>query len=303
MESPINATSGDLSQMIELVKGSKDSMTTWSDERRKDFVRLFRERSEAAKYILNATAEVICERMLSRKLMNLKHVGKALGRSINARDSWYRFQYIGSDNMHGSIGGRPAAELIEIARDRATTVMKGLPPLQKIISIISPELGKKIEQKDKLFEKMVTLLHELDALNKPIVLSEFKDEKVSVVLANVKEREKKQKNLIEKINEIAKEGRELEIEVGKELHPGIPELTDSIIKVVQEHVERAIAMDQYGRRIHETVMFGDSALAQDLLNSFEKDEREVREDIRNEFANALERMKLLAKKAPAKLKS
>jgi hypothetical protein len=94
------------------------------------------------------------------------------------------------------------------------------------------------------------------------------------------------------MEEVGKEGSALDIDINKALYKGVPAIHRAVVKVIQQHIDRAHMFGQLSRRIEEKVLYGDSKEATDLLSRFEKDELEVSEGIKAEFSKTVEALGL-----------
>ena len=74
--------------------------------------------------------------------------------------------------------------------------------------------------------------------------------------------------------------KELEVQINKRLYKGIPGLSDAVISAVNDHFDKARALDQLDRRVEEQVMFGDCKAAIETLQTFEKDEIDLGDSIK-----------------------
>jgi hypothetical protein len=270
----------DLNEMSkELQTISKDALTHWTDEKRKDFVSTFKQRANVAKYVMQETAGQITIIASNRKFISNKHTNK-----IKPTDLC---------RYNADFGGRSHNELVELALERARATLKGLPALNKAVQIINPELSKKIESRDRLIEECKKLAARHGELSEPIVMSEV-DQKMTVAAfrSMVKDTCKKRDKIALELNEVSKEALEFESQIDKELYSGIPGLSDAVVKVIQDHYDKVTALDQMTRRVEEQVMFGDSDAALELLKGFEKDESKVSDEIKAEFDKALLVLKL-----------
>jgi tripartite-type tricarboxylate transporter receptor subunit TctC len=115
----------------------------------------------------------------------------------------------------------------------------------------------------------------------------------------VREREEERQKLIKRMNTLASEGRRLESEISKTLFAGLPGLSDAVVAVIRNHVEQALAFESTGRRVEEQVKFGNSTAAVELLRHFESDEVKVSDQVKAQFDEALNKLKVAAK-APKK---
>jgi len=272
-----------MTDTTELVKQiENDAMTDWSDERRKDFVGTFNKRTDVSRHLLNKTAEAIAESAIKRNFIGNKHY-----RKLNMQPNYA---------YYSKIGGRDVNELDELAKTKAKEILAGLPPLKKALSIIDPETSQMVIDKEKMELSGQKYLDQLDDISGDVNLSDL-DQSMSIgeLRAMVKKRDKRRRQLIDKLNEIGEELSELDKNIAKRLYAGIPGLSDAVVNAVVSCQDRAIAIGELSRRVEEKVMFGDSSAAMEILQSFEKDETEVSTEIKAEFKQAMNKLKLTGK--------
>jgi len=279
-------------------QASSGEIAMWTDEKKKEFVETFNARAKAGRWILQRTADLILKTALRRQFISEKHTRK-LGRNRYLQEMRYHASdYELSDGNCSTIGGRPIGDLDAIAQERAELVLKELPPLKKVVSIIDAETAKRIERKEKIVEQLRKLKERLEEedLSGPIRMADV-DPKTTVgdFMKMVEQRAKTRKGIFRKMDELAIEGNRLNVLIDKVLYKGLPGLSDAVISVVQQHLDRATALDEMGRRVGERVMFGDSEAALEMLKSFEKDEQTVPDEVRAEFQKALEKLRVSKK--------
>jgi hypothetical protein len=277
-----------ITDLVPTAISGTEQMAEWSDEKKADFVKTFEKRSAASRLILEMTAEAMLNTASGRKFISAKHVNQVNKSNTVSRSCGY----------HRDIEketGRTYEDLYKIAEEQAKAVLAGLPPLKKAVQIIDPDTAKKIDQRDKLIVKGKKLRDELVELAEPIEMGDL-DQNMTVgeFRKMVKAREKRQKRIIETLEEIAKEGNTLENAINKALYSGLPGLSDAVVKAVNDCYERSNALDATTRRVAEQVKFGDSNAAMSILRRFEEDEAEVSTEIKAEFQEALKKLKLAA---------
>jgi hypothetical protein len=276
---------------------TQDALVSWSDEKRKDFVKTFDERVRVAQFILLDTAAKVVAKATDKQFISGKHTRglepfeHLLAPLIDGWKSTGRpSYYYGTNNC---VGGRPTTELNKIAGERADLVLENLPALKDAVRIISPEISKMIEQREGLFEQGKKVMAQSEEVSGSLDMDDFP---VSMTLGAfktmVKDRENKRKKLLEKLSEIGEEGQALDRKINKFLYAGLPGLSDAVMKVVKDHIERAAAFSTMNRRVGEQVQYGDSKSALELLKGFEQDEVTVSDEIKAQFDNALKTLKL-----------
>lgn len=280
--------SDSITDLVPTAISGTEQMAEWSDEKKADFVKTFEKRSAASRLILEMTAEAMINTASSRKFISAKHVNQ-----INkAKTVSYGYHH----NIEEETG-RTYQDLYKIAQEQAKAVLDGLPPLKKAVQIIDPDTAKKIDQRDKLITKGKKLRDELVELAEPIEMAEL-DQNMTVgeFRKMVKDRERRQKRIVDTLEEVAKEGNALENAINKALYSGLPGLSDAVVKAINDCYERSNALDATTRRVAEQVKFGDSEAAMSILRRFEEDEAEVSAEVKAEFQDALKKLKLAGTK-------
>ena len=263
-----------------------NSIQTWSDDKRKDFTQVFDKRVKVSVFLLKSVAQLIHQHACNLNLASRKDLNDI---SIN------------HDRYQQTVGDRPVDDLNKIARDKADEVIKSMPAVSKAMEIIDPEAAKDMKTLEGLSAKGTKFLDELSDISEPLVMGELdQDMTIGAFRKMIKDRESKRDELLKKLNDIGEESSLLEKKIAKKLYHGIPGFSDAIIDVIKQHIDKANAMETFGRRVSEKVMFGDSQAALELLKSFENDEVEVSANIKAKFDEALDKLKLSVKKLPKK---
>lgn len=283
-----------------------DAMKTWSDDKRKDFCKLFEDRSQTSRYILLMTASNVFEMAKRKKFVSDKHE-RALLKSLNwATHNSYNRATISDLVYHKSGRGmkRDVNDLNDVATQRASDIVKNLPPLAKAIQVIDQPTADKIDRIEALTQKGKKMQEELDEICGTLDMADLdQNMTVGAFRQMVKDREARRVLLITKLNEITKDIQELDTQVSKFLYAGIPGLSEAVVDTVRELIEQANALEVMGRRVEEQVQFGDSEAALTLLSQFEKDESTVSITVKDRFKEALKQLnvaKTTLKKAKTK---
>lgn len=290
----VNAT--DISALTQQL--TTDNLSLWSDDKRKAFVETFEERVRVTRFILLATAEFVANKAKDRSYISRKHLIKigALGNSkYDTTVSFGQYNLCDKKNDYRSpnmVGGRLVSELEQIATDQAVKIIKQLPGLAATVRILSPETAALIERRSKLLAKGKELLAESEAYSGRLNVNEM-DQNMTLAefSRQVKAREKKRRAIVQQLDEIGVEGRELSSRIDKYLYDGLPGLSEAVIKVVTDYVERATGFSALSRRVAEQVQFGDSESAMAIFKAFEKDEATISDEIKTQFDTALEQLK------------
>lgn len=301
--------------MVKHVEDNKSSIIAWSDDKKKDFVGLFKKRANASIYILRNTAKSIANTALKKQFLGQPRFNK-LTEELNhfAGDDQLGFQqpnqaYYRDDDSRRKVWAdtydRTQHDLDEVVATRSKDIVKQLPSMVKAMEILDPETAKDIIKRDELKKKGQEIVDKFNETSVEIRLSDMpQDMTIGEFRQHVKDLEATRKGYMDELEEISKEGQELERRINKALFKGIPGISDEIEEVCKDVYERSKALGVLIRRIEEQVLYGDSETAVTLLSSFDKDERELRGDIQERFRKGLERLKLVkAKKEKKALKS
>jgi hypothetical protein len=275
-----------------------DAMVGWTDEKRKDFVSKFTERARTSRYIAVQTAHYIMDKAQHKQFISQKHVKpfEGFGQKLlelqdrtTAQNGW--------QNYLNTIGSRPISELNTIAEEKADEILSNLPPLKKAVEILSPEISKAIEDRDKLLEKGKLLFEQAEELSGQLDMADV-DQNMTVAEFRmfVKERNRKRRDILSKLDDVTKDAQALDTKINKFLYSGLPGLSQAVVDIITELLEKSTAFGALNRRVEEKVMFGDSSAAVTLLQSFEKDELKVSQGIKSQFDQALEQLKLAGQK-------
>jgi hypothetical protein len=281
-----------------------DNLASWSDEKRQSFTDTFDARIRVARYLLIKTAEAIATKAKGKHFISEKHLRNVLdtenlkySRHYTASEFIDAGQNQYSQNDSTLIGGRTVGELKGIAGERADEIISKLPGLNEAVRIISPEVAKLIEKRASLLTKGNELMEEAEKYSGQLDMDDLDQEMtISAFRELVKTREKKRVEIVRKLDDIGDEGLVLDSKINKFLYDGLPGLSDAVIKVITDYLERATAFSALNRRVAEQVKFGDSEAAMEMLKSFEKDEVKVSAEIQEQFDTALDTLRLAAKK-------
>lgn len=271
-----------------LAKVSNTEMALWSETKRQEFVDLFKQRSMVAQYLLVQSANLIIHRARERHF-------------IGGSTSEKLFEKLHREELTSDYGrnvaGRNTTELNRIAEERVALLLEELPSTQKAVSIIDPETAALIRKKEALLDKLKELKEKLEELPNEIDMRELApNTTVGAFLKQVDDLEDLREKTIKQMAKIGKEGNSVLSIINKRLYKGLPGLSEAVVKVVNQYVERATALSGVTRRVEEKVKFGDSEAAVTLLKTFENDEVAVSDTIKLEFTAALEQLNLAGKK-------
>lgn len=280
---------------------SDGTMATWTEDKKTEFISLFRSRSKAAQYILKKAALIIIEKAAHRHFIGPR-VKTELDKKAQAHGLYDEGQVYNKPTM---VGGRNVTDLDIIAAERAKAILNELPAVKDAVKIIDPDTATLMDKRDRLILKLKVLKEALEELPTRINMRdpEFADITVKEFLKGIKELENKRTKMAREMCDIGADGQALDESINKRLYNGLPGLSDAVKKVAIQHIERSQALDATTRRVEEKVKFGDDEGATALLQGFERDEIRVSDDIKSEFANAMKKLSLAAGKKKRKMKA
>jgi len=268
------------------------AMANWSEQKRNDFTEVYAKRTATAQCLLAMTAAIVTDQALNRHYIGQKHVRKL---EKNYPCGKNEFQY-------AKEAGRDRNELRKIAEDRAKALLKELPPLKTAVEVIDPETAAMIEELEKVTKEGQVWTDKLDELPTEVCLSEHRDILVGEFLDNLEALENRRLKIKKRLAQCSKRARDLDITIAKNLYAGLPGIAEAVVKVLEAHYEKIIALGQLQRRVTEQVKFGDSDAALELLKGFEKDEAEVNDEMKGMMAGALTSLKQKVKEKRASKK-
>lgn len=260
---------GDSINPIELLVESKD-LTSWGDLKKQEFTRIFTNRAKRYADIMYLTAQYV--------------YNEALEKSFIPDVQWW--EYIGRGCFCNHTND--FNEMEEIARARSRQILDELPALNKALEVIDPETSALVVQRDNLKSKIDELLKKLSSLSKTLTMSDYDDMLVKDFRSMVRGIEESREDLASKINKIAPDLYELERKVGNRLRKGVPEISTSLLSLVDGLRERSKNVPNMIRRVEERVNFGDSEAAMSIFSSFEKDELELSDSAKESLKKSLE---------------
>jgi hypothetical protein len=298
--------------MVGAVSGG--AIARWNEDKKKEFVGTFKDRVVVARFILEYSAYEIARIAMRRRFIGQRHWDRMFEKEVHEDDfAPQRFmkviqpshsgQYYGRSCYDNKVGCRDPQELMVIAKERAEVVLKSLPPIQEALNIIDPESAKMLDRIDVLKAQGAKLVEQVEEASEPIIMAEV-DQKMTVAAFRkmVKTQDTRRRQLLDKLVDLGKEGSQLETIVGKRLFKGLPGLSDAVMAVVRQHLDRSKGLDATSRRVEEQVLFGDSEAALELLRGFEKDEAAISDWVKASFDAALVKLKLSVKHGRKSLK-
>lgn len=293
---------GDLAEMdpkeaLATLEG--ETLTTWSDDKKKAYCTLLDQRTRVARFILVRTAQIILQTAENKRFISARHSARYARRGVedNVYDELSPQTPNGWRYDKSAVGGRSVTSLEQIAHVRAKEVLSNLPPLQQAVRIISPDTADMIRKLEKLQADVEPVKKELDDQSRVIRLSELpQDMTIGQFRKLAHERERRCQTLVSKLNNMTHQATSLDEQINKALFAGLPGLSDAVIDTVESYYDQALALEQAMRRIEEQVKYGDSEAALSVLRQFEQDEAVISSNVAARFKDALDKLKLSVEK-------
>jgi hypothetical protein len=260
------------------------SMVLWTDEKKKDFLKTFYERTGTAKRILYYTAVEISNLAHNRRFLSRKHLNQIDRVSVKC-------PYYNWDNA-----GRTEDEVQKIGKERADSIIKNLPSLNSALKVVDSDTAELIEKYEVLKAELQAVKDALDDASEDIELEDL-DPNMTIAEFRkfIKDNEELRFKLVRQSSEKGLELQNLDRTICKRLYAGVPGISEALIKIINEHYERITALGQVERRVEERVKFGDSPEALSILEHFEKDEVSISDNVKAEFEKALEALQISKK--------
>lgn len=277
-----------------LVKAESGTMSSWSDEKRKDFTFLFAQRAHAARAVLFMTAHALAERGVRAHYLSEASTDKVFAPTGVSR---WSCRYPNNDV---ALSGREHEELLKVAEERAQEILGDLPAVRSAIKIIDPGTAKKMDALAKLKKELAELDATLCSLSKPIHMSDLpRETTIGEFLDNIAALKDAREVCLGKMNKVGTKAQDLERQIDKALIAGIPGIQEAVLDTIKALLDRAAALSQTKRRVEERVQFGDSTEALSILQRFEQDEITGDTDLKKKVKEAMAALQLNKKKPAA----
>lgn len=290
--------------IINTIQNDALAFQSWSDDRRNQFCEAFHDKIRASQYIIYLVADSLLRKTLDNHMLNGRRSGD-LGkfvRTISVTDD-YHYKKQGSWDH---VGGRSKEELAEVATGQVKEILNDLPKMVDIVQVLDKTTADRIRERDSLVAECTALRDELaetcqvvslttEAENNPkMTLREFVD--------SMKKRESRRVKIVNLLNEKLKEGARLDGEIAKSLYKGVPGLSEAVESTIRDLVDQAATLNITGRKVEEKIKFGDCEAALQILQSFEKDETQVKAQYANRIREAVQKLGLPVKEKKARAK-
>jgi len=291
-----------------MVGDSAAAMALWTDDKKKDYVNLFKMRANASMYILRQTARELAHRAKEKQFLGIPRYNKLVEEcahfagedAIQSNRHCYGHELA---DLWRKTYDRSQADMDAIVQERVVSLLKNLPSLNAAMLILDPETHAKMLRRDEIREKGQELTDKFAEVSVDVRLSDM-DQNMTIggFRAYMKDLEGKRKAMLEQLEEIGKEGQDLERHINKALFKGLPGIGEEIESVVKELYQQSKDMGSTSRSVENTVLYGDCEAALAILESFKNDEKKVSTAIGLRFQNGLEllKLKLAGKKSKKK---
>lgn len=269
-------------------------LVLWSEDKKKEFCLLFKDRSVCAAEILQMSTRLIVEEASRRSFINSRVAATLIEKLEEARDG---------RQVHNL--SRPHTDLQRVATERASTVIKELPSKFEAWSVLQPEVAEKLKRISAIEAEMRKLSSAFEELPDEIRISDMPGTMtLGEFTKHVNDVRDKRDNILRKLNKLATEGNELNRQVDKALYSGNKELSDAVRKLVTANIEKLVSLAVTTRRVEERVLYGDNEAALQMLQTFEKDELAISQNTVGEFMGVLNNLGIgKAKRKLARKKS
>lgn len=290
-----------------MVGESAAAMALWTDVKKKDYVQLFKQRASASMYILRNTARELASRAKEKQFLGVPRYNKLVeecqhfaGEDAVRGDPYNR---VATPELWHKTYDRSQADMDAIVKERVVSLIKNLPSLNAAMLILDPDTHDKMLRRDELRERGQELTDKFAEVSVDVRLSDM-DQNMSIGAFRqyMKDLESKRRVMLEQLEEIGKEGQNLERHINKALFKGLPGIGEEIESVVKELYQQSKDMGATSRSVENTVLYGDCEAALAILESFKSDEQKVSTAIGLRFQNGLEllKLKLAGKKSKTK---
>ena len=280
-----------------MVGESAAAMALWTDDKKKDYVGLFKQRANASMYILRNTARELASRAKEKQFLGVPRYNKLVEECMQfagedaIQGDYYNRQ--GNADLWRKTYDRSQVDLDAIVKQRVVSLIKQLPSLNAAMLILDAETHAKMLRRDELREKGQEITDKFAEVSVDVRLSDM-DQSMTIgdFRKYMKDLESKRRAMLEELEEIGKEGQDLERHINKALFKGLPGIGEEIESVVKELYQQSKDMGSTSRSVENTVLYGDCEAALAILESFKSDEQKVSTAIGLRFQNGLELLKL-----------
>ena len=280
-----------------MVGESAAAMALWTDDKKKDYVGLFKQRANASMYILRNTARELASRAKEKQFLGVPRYNKLVEECMQfagedaIQGDYYNRQ--GNADLWRKTYDRSQVDLDAIVKQRVVSLIKQLPSLNAAMLILDAETHAKMLRRDELREKGQEITDKFAEVSVDVRLSDM-DQSMTIgdFRKYMKDLESKRRAMLEELEEIGKECQDLERHINKALFKGLPGIGEEIESVVKELYQQSKDMGSTSRSVENTVLYGDCEAALAILESFKSDEQKVSTAIGLRFQNGLELLKL-----------
>lgn len=254
-------------------------LALWSEDKKKEFCALFKDRSACAQFVLASSTKLIIEAAEQRYFINSR---QALDLGAKVEETNYR---------HSSNYGRSYHELQQVAQERAALVIAELPNKHETWEVLKPEVAEKMRKVDEIEKELSKISAKFDTLPTEVRISDMPETMtLKEFKAHVNKIRDTRDDCLKKMNRLAHDGNELNRQIDKELYAGNKDLATALRKLVDVNVTKIKGLSATTRRVEERVLYGDNQAALELLQGFERDELEVTKSVTSEFTGVLDRL-------------
>jgi hypothetical protein len=279
---------------------SSGAIAAWSDDKKKDYVKLFKKRAAASMYILRNSAYTLATKARDKQFLGQPRYNKLVEDCnrfagddvVRSRGNYYDRDYNEGEAWRETYD-RSKTDLDSIVTERVNALLRNLPSLNAAMAILDPDTLKRIERRDQLKEMGQELTEKFEELSTDIRMKELpRTMTIGDFLDKVEALEKERKDLLEQLQKIGEEGQDHERAINKALFKGLPGIGEEIESVVKELYQQSRDLGVTCRDVENVVLYGDNEAALKILEAFKADERKIATEIGQRFQKGLELLKL-----------
>lgn len=291
---------------FESLVNSEDGMANWSESKRDSFCKTLNSRVQDAQWIYRNLADILFSE--GKRLFfigqGVKVPDGCIGNTsvVSRKNNLITRIGIGSKHNTSEDTSLTSEELSKILIARANIILKHLPSHLKVISVVNPDVAQKLKDICNLDKKAVVLEEEINSIDPTIDLThpDIQDMTVSELRKEMKSRQTRRKEILEKLKELRSNGSRLQDFCNKALYKGVKDLETELLAIIDQMLERAIAYSQLMRRTAESIKFGDSVTATAVFKEFSLDEVVLQSDVAVNLSSVVKRLQDVGKKTVSK---
>lgn len=264
----------------------------WTDEKKKEYVKLLELRIDDTNFIIkgicNKIFKVASERYFigNKSSVAIQELFPKTNISRNSSNNYNK-----SEREYSHLTSLTIDELDKIIDERANSIIQELPSSISVVRVILPETAKEMDKLSELNKIRKSKEEDLAEIPVCLDIDDFPDSMtIKEFKREVKNNMIKKRDLLTELNEIYGKIKKLQESIDKALYKGIPELEKAVFSTIKDLFEQSTAYGQLYRRLEERVRFGDSEAAISILNEFKDNEVNINENTKERIAIAVQKI-------------